>query len=180
MKKKKRNFDARFWSGTKKHSVPGLLEAFFQFNDLAIVKEALSAMMQCSVEKNARIKDYPSEVFHLHQSLRSLVRAGRVIGEKAGEWTLHPPAESHAPAPGMGLLSEEEYREPLRVFRKAFKACRAGEFDDFLASVVYFSLGDAAVGEEQRLIRPYLHLAKMLDAAYLIVQRGMKRKEDAS
>lgn len=49
MKKKKTDFEARFWSGTRKHSVVDLLETFFQFNSLAEVKETLSMMMQCSV-----------------------------------------------------------------------------------------------------------------------------------
>lgn len=76
MKKKKTDFEARFWSGTRKHSVAGLLAAFFQFNDLAVVKESLSAMVQCSVRRKARFGECPEEVFHLYLSLRSLVRAG--------------------------------------------------------------------------------------------------------
>jgi len=57
MKKKKTDFEAGFWSGSSNHSVLGLLEAFFQFSDLAIVKEALTAMMQCSVRKNPGSKN---------------------------------------------------------------------------------------------------------------------------
>ncbi len=83
MKKKKTDFEARFWSGTRKHSVTELLASFFQFNDLAVVKEALGAMVQCSVRRKARLRECPQEVFHLYLSLRSLVRAGQVMAGKS-------------------------------------------------------------------------------------------------
>lgn len=176
MKKKKRNFDARFWSGTKKHSAPELLETFFQFNDLAMIKEALSTMVQCSVRKKARITDHPAEVFHLYQSLRSLVRAGHVIGKASAKWTASPPPEADASKCLMTSLSEEEYRNPVPVFRSVFKACSREELEDFLATVTYFSLGKVRCREEKITV-PYIQLTKMLDAACLLTERGLTKQE---
>lgn len=177
MKKKKTDFGARFWSGTRKHSAAGLLEAFFQFNDPAEVKETLSAMVQCSVKKNARIREDPAEVFHLYQSLRSLVRACRLIGKKAKKRSFKIDSETHVPRTMTGSLSAEEYRDPVRVFRRAFRACSVEEYDEFLSLVVYFSLGDHRCDQEKKIVIPYIQLMKMLDAAWLITERASTQKE---
>lgn len=176
MKKKKTDFEARFWSGTRKHSVVDLLETFFQFNSLAEVKETLSMMMQCSVQKNARITKDPAEVFHLYLSLRSLVRAARLIGkqEKKGSFTIS--LDPNFPKTVTGSLSEEEYRDPVRVFQNAFKTCILEEFDGFLSAMVYFSSGNSRCDEEKKIIIPYLQLSKMLDAAWLTVERATAGK----
>lgn len=176
MKKKKTDFGARFWSGTRKHSAVGLLETFFQFNDLAGVKETLSVMVQCSVQKNVRIREDPAEVFHLYQSLRSLVRAARLIGKKAKKGRFKAASETNVPKIMTGSLPAEEYRDPVRVFRNAFKACSLEEYDEFLSAVVYFSLGKSGYEEERRIIIPYIRLTKMLDAAWLIVERASTEK----
>lgn len=175
MKKKKRDFGAGFWSGTRKHSAVGLLETFFQFYNLAVVKDSLSTMVQYSVQKNTRICGHPEEIFHLHQSLRSLVLAGHVIGKLAEKGMFRAAPETHPPMPP-GSLSAEEYHDPVRVFRKAFRACRPAEFEYFLSAVVYFSLGNSGYEEERRIIFPYLRLIKMLDAAWLIVERASSGK----
>lgn len=171
MMKKKRNFDARFWSGSRKHSAIELFETFFQFNDPTIVKEALSTMMQYSVRKKARITDHPAEVFHLYLSLRSLVKAGHVIGKKSGKGMACILSREHALPLLTGSLSEEEFRDPVSVFRKAFKACSRQEYECFLSTMVYFSLGNSGCDQEKGIIRPYLHLVKMLEAAWLIRER---------
>jgi hypothetical protein len=170
MKKKKRDFGARFWSGTRKHSAVGLLETFFQFYNLAVVKESLSTMVQYSVQKNTRICGHPEEIFHLHQSLRSLVLAACLIGKQAEKGMFRAAPETH-PAMPTGSLSATEYRDPVRVFRKAFRACRPADFEYFLSAVVYFSLDHSRVEEEGKIVIPYLQLMKILDAAWLIVER---------
>lgn len=176
MKNKKTDFEARFWSGARKHSAVGLLETFFQFNSLAEVKETLSMMVQCSVQKNVRITKDSAEVFHLYQSLRSLVRAGRLIGGKAKKGRFKVPSESGSPKAIMGSLSTEEYSNPAKVFRHAFKTCTLQEYDDFLSTVAYFSLADVRYEEEGSIIIPHLRLVKILDAAWLIAERASTEK----
>lgn len=172
MKNKKTDFETRFWSGTRKHSAIGLLEAFFQFNDLGEVKETLSMMLQCSVQPKVRIRKEPAEIFHLYQSLRSLVRAGRLIGGKAKKEMFS--ASENIPLIIPNSLSKEEYQNPVRVFRNAFKVCSLKEYDEFLSTMVYFSLGNSRCDQENRIVIPYIQLVKMLDAAWLIVERNSK------
>lgn len=171
MKKKKTDFESRFWSGTRKHSTVGLLEVFFQFNNLAEVKQMLNTMMHHSVQKKTKIRKEPAELFQLYLSLRSLVRASYLISKKAKKGKLKVPSEIHFSKTMTDSLSEQEYREPVRVFRSAFKICSLQDFDEFLSAVVYFSLGNSGCDEEMRIIIPYLQITKLLDAAWLIVER---------
>ena len=172
MKKKKTDFESRFWSGTRKHSATGLLEAFFQFNNLTEVKETLTIMVQCSVQKKTRIIKNPAEVFHLYLSLRSLVRASFLISKKAKKETFKVRNKNHSQNPTS--LSAEEYQNPEQLFRSAFTICSVQDFDAFLSAMVYFSLGSSTCDEEQKIIIPYLQLMKMLDVAWLIVERTSK------
>lgn len=172
MKNKKADFESRFWSGTRKHSATGLLEAFFQFNNLTEVKETLTIMVQCSVQKQTRIRKDPAEVFHLYLSLRSLVRVSFLISKKAKKTKFKVPLEN--PSQNLTSLSAEECQHPVQIFRSAFAICSLRDFDGFLSAMVYFSLGNSKCDQEQRIIIPYLQLMKMLDAAWLIVERTSK------
>ncbi len=170
MKKKKTDLESRFWSGRSKHSSASLLEAFFQFHDLATARERLNRMMACAFQGKVLISEDPSVIFHFHQSLRSFILAGYRLRKKSGKWIVQT-LPGQGSALGLGSLSEEEYRDPVLVFRKAFQEYRPAQFLDFLADVVYFSLGTFNHVPEGNIVGPYLHLCKMLDAARLIVER---------
>lgn len=178
MKKNSIDLESRCWSGRKKHSPLPLMEVFLQFHDLMTAKERINRIMQYAVQGNTRIREDPSVVFHFHQSLRSFLRAGWCLRKKPGKWMVHALPEPGSPLV-QGSLSEEEYRDPGWVFRKAFKEYRLEEFEEFLSEVVYFSLGTFNNVPERDIIGPYLHLVKMLDAAWLILERrSLKNNRD--
>ncbi len=170
MKKNSIDFESRFWSGRQKHSPLPLMEVFFQFHDPVTAKERLNRIMKYASQKKTRIPEDPSVVFHFHQSLRSFLRAGWCLRKKPGKWIGEGVPEHSSPVM-QGSLSEEEYRDPVQVFRKAFKEYRLEELEEFLSDVVYFSLGTFNHVPERNIIGPYLHLIKMLDAAWLILER---------
>ncbi|WP_051349440.1 hypothetical protein [Chryseobacterium gregarium] len=175
MKKNSIDLESRFWSGRNKHSPLLVLELFFQFHDLATAKERLNLIMQYAVQGKTRIPEDPSVVFHFHQSMRSFLRAGWCLRKKAGKWIGESVPEHSSPVM-YGSLSEQEYRDPVRVFRKAFKEYCLGDFEEFLSDVVYFSLGTFNNVPERDILGPYLHLIKMLDAAWLITERRNSNK----
>ncbi len=177
MKKKKTDLESRFWSGRSNLSPVSLLEAFFQFHDLAAAKERLNRMMAYAVQGKVRISEDPSVIFHFHQSLRSFILAGYGLRKKSGKWSVST-LPGQGSALGLGSLSEEEYRDPVLVFRKAFQEYRPAQFLDFLADVVYFSLGTFNNVPQGNIVGPYLHLCKMLDAARLIVERRVQEGKD--
>lgn len=175
MKKNSIDFESRFWCGRKKHSALSLMEVFFQFHDLVTAKKHLNLIMQYAAQRKTRIPEDPSVVFYFHQSLRSFIRAGYSLRNKRGKW-LVPELSEHKNPMLQGSLSEKEYRDPANVFRKAFKKYRLNEFEEFLSEVVYFSFGTFNNVPERNIVDPYLHLIKMLDAAWLILERENNKK----
>ena len=173
MKKIKTHFDRQFRAG-KKHSGLQLMENFFQFNELDVSKEMLSNIMNYAVKRNSWIHEDPAVIFRFHQSMRSLIRAGYLIMLKERKWTVDSQPEKISPWV-LGLLSEKEYRNPLLVFKKAFRAYSIKEFDYFMSGIVYFSMGVYENLPERNIVMPYIHTVKMLDAAHLILQRRREK-----
>ncbi|WP_276878160.1 hypothetical protein [Chryseobacterium joostei] len=174
MKKSRTNFDLRF-RAEKKHSGLQLMETFFQFNELDVSKERLSNMMNYAVKRNSWINEDPAVIFQFHQSIRLLIRAGYLIMLKESKWVVYAGPEKVSPLV-LGLLSEKEYRNPLLVFKKAFREYSLKEFDYFMSGIVYFSMGVYENLPERNIVMPYIHTVKMLDAAHLILQRRREKK----
>jgi len=173
MKKNRTDFTSRLGKGRKKHCGLQQIETFFQLNDLAASKELLNNIMNYAVKRNSWIKEDPSVIFHFHQAMRSFIRAGYLIMLKEKKWVLNTQLEEVSPLI-LGLLSEKEYQNPLLVFKKAFREYSIKEFDYFISGMVYFSLGIYDHLPERNMISPYIHLTKMLDAAYLLLERRVK------
>ncbi|MEJ5102752.1 hypothetical protein [Chryseobacterium sp. MYb328] len=174
MKKIKTHFDTRFRADNK-HSGLQLMENFFHFNELDDSKEMLSNIMNYAVKRNSWINEDPAVIFQFHQSMRSLIRAGYLMMLKERKWTVDTQSEKISPWV-LGLLSEKEYRNPLLVFKKAFREYSLREFDYFLSGIVYFSMGVYENLPERNIVMPYIHTVKMLDAAHLIIQRRREKK----
>ncbi|PWN72145.1 hypothetical protein C1631_005970 [Chryseobacterium phosphatilyticum] len=174
MKKIQTGFAPRF-QANKKHSGLQLMENFFHFNELDVSKEMLSNLMNYAVKRNSWIHEDPAVIFQFHQSMRSLIRAGYLMMLKERKWTVDTQPEKISPWV-FGLLSEKEYRNPLLVFKKAFREYTLREFDYFLSGIVYFSMGVYENLPERNIVMPYIHTVKMLDAAHLIIQRKREKK----
>lgn len=170
MKKNRTDFQSCIGKDRKKHSGVQLMETFFQLNDLAATKELLNTIMNYAVKRNSWIKEDPSVIYHFHQAMRSFMRAGYFIMLKEKKLAVNTQWEDVSPQ-ALGLLSEKEYQNPMLVFKKAFKEYSIKEFDYFISGMVYFSLGIYDNLPERNMISPYIHLTKMLDAAYLIIER---------
>lgn len=150
------------------------METFFRFNDLETSKKKLNSIMNHAIKRNSRINEDPSVIYHFHQCMQSFVQAGYLMALKEKKQTFNIHVEEIYP-PFLGLLSEKEYQNPLLVFKKAFREYSVQEFNYFLSGMVYFSLRVYHNLPERNIISPYLHLTKMLDAAYLILERRGKQ-----
>lgn len=173
MKKIGTDLQLRLGKGRRKHCGLQQMETFFQLNDLTTSKERLNNVMNYAVKRNSWIREDPSVIFHFHQAIRSFIRAGYLIALKEKKRTVNTQWEKISPLV-LGLLSEKEYQNPLLVFRKAFREYSVKEFDYFISGMVYFSMGIYDNLPERNMISPYIHLIKMLDAAYLILERKGK------
>lgn len=127
-------------------------------------------------KKKTLINEDSSTIFHFHQALRSFVRACYAIRLKETTWEMSINPENHSPLM-QASLSDEEYLNPTLVFRKAFGEYSVKDFDYYIAITVYFSMGVFKNAEESKLISPYIHLTKMLDAAHIIRERRMQKNQ---
>lgn len=173
MKKIRTNLKSQLGKDRKKHCGLKPMETFFQLNDLTTTKELLNIIMSYALKRNSWIKEDPSVIYHFHQAMRSFVRAGYFLILKEKKRKVNTQLKDISPL-ALGLLTEKEYHNPLLVFKKAFKEYSIKEFDYFISGMVYFSLGIYDNLPERNMINPYIHLIKMLDAAYLIIERKGK------
>lgn len=173
MKKNRTDLQSRLGKGRKKHYELQQMETFFQLNDLVATKELLNTIMSYALKRNSWIKEEPSVIYHFHQAMQSFIRAGYFLMLKEKKLFINTQLENISPLV-LGLFTEKEYQNPLLVFKKAFKEYSVKEFDYFISGMVYFSLGIYDKLPERNMINPYIHLIKMLDAAYLIVERKGK------
>ncbi|MDQ1096610.1 MULTISPECIES: hypothetical protein [Chryseobacterium] len=180
MKKETSDLQSRLKPSPKKHSSLKMMEHFFQSVDLNTAKDLLNTIMQYAVQKRDWINEDLSVMVHFHQSMRSFIRAGYFMRMKAKKWMLINSTETSSPLM-QGFLSDSEYQNPLLVFHSAFIDYRVKEFDYFLCGMVYFSLGAYRCGPEKNMVGPYIHLMKMLDAGFIILERRkafLESKED--
>ncbi|WP_419869844.1 hypothetical protein [Chryseobacterium sp. CT-SW4] len=173
MKKNKTEFQSRFGKDNLKPCGLQQMETYFLLNDLTASKELLNNIMHYAVDRSSRIKEEPSVIFHFHQAIRSFIRAGYLLALEKKKWTANTQLEEVSPL-AFGLLSEKEYQNPLLVFKKAFQEYSVREFDYFISGMVYLSLGIYGHLPERNMVSPYIHLIKMLDAGYLIMERNGK------
>jgi len=176
LKNKRIDFEARFWSGSRKHSGIKIIESFFHFNDLVIAKQMLNNIMIYAGKKKNAINEDSSAIFHFHQALRSFVRACYAIRLKEWTWEINSNPEKRSPLM-QASLSDEEYLNPILVFQNAFEEYSIKDFDYYITTAVYFSMGVFKNAEESSLINPFINLTKMLDAAHLILERRNQKKQ---
>ncbi|PQA89942.1 hypothetical protein B0A69_21545 [Chryseobacterium shigense] len=174
MKKNRKDLHSRLGKDRKKYCGIPLMENHFKLNDLTASKELLNDIISYAVKRNSWIKEHPSIILHFQQAMRSFIRAGYLIKFQEKKRTTTTQLEDVSPLV-LGLLSEKEYQNPLLVFKKAFREYSIKEFDYFISGMVYFSLGIYNNLPERNIISPYIHLTKMLDAAYLILERRGKK-----
>lgn len=128
-----------------------------------------------SGKKKSVIAEDSSAIFHFHQALRSLVRACYLLLRKEKRLKINEPPQNYSPL-SQGSLSDGEFVNPILVFQNAFGEYSIKDFDYYISVAVYFSLGNYSHTSESKIFVPYLHLCKMLDASYLIMERAIKKK----
>ncbi|QBA19710.1 hypothetical protein EU348_00420 [Chryseobacterium indologenes] len=153
------------------------IETFFQTYDLVTAKQMLSSIMQYAVNGKDWLKKDPSVILQFHQSLRNFIREGYMIGKKTNKWQVIAAPDISSPMM-KGSLSDKEFENPLLVFKRAFKEYSIKEFEYFISGIVYFSQQMYRYGPEGNLISPYIHLSKMLDATYLMLERGVQKSNN--
>ena len=140
------------------------------------VKRKLSDVMTYSTRCEVLMKEDPSLIFHFYLCMRSFIRASYVLQLKPSKWKLNDPPNCTSQLM-QGSLSSEEYKNPVLVFQNAFKEFSLKSFEHFITEVVYFSLGAYSDEPEAHIIAQFIQLSKMLDAAQLLQERGIEKRD---
>ncbi len=126
LKNKRIDFEARFWSGSRKHSGIKLLESFFHFNDLVTAKQMLNKIMIYAGKKKAAINEDSSAIFHFHQALRSFVRACYAIRLKETTGKMNSNPESFSPLMQASLFGGGISKSKPWYFKKLLQNTASG------------------------------------------------------
>ena len=170
MKKKKIDFEARFWASYSETCPLRVIDELFKSDTLSETKDRLYELMHFAVKPEVFLQRDPSLVLHFYVSLKSFLRAAYVLNLKSKKVKLNEPPDyvSHVM---QGSLYDDEYTDPFFVFERAFENYSLQQFEDFLTEVTYYALAPYIDHPKGNIISPFLHLQKMLDAARIIKER---------
>jgi len=154
----------------QKHSGLRLVKKFFRDYDLVSAKNTLSHITSSAVDRHTRIRPEPSAVLDFYLSVKSFIRGCYLLQFRHKKWLLSKPQEVVSRLM-LGSLSEQEYAYPFRVFKNAFREYDITDFDRFIAEVSYFSLGVYDGQPDGNVVAPFIHLNKMLDASWVVLER---------
>jgi len=177
MKKTKILLDASPWAGSGIDDPYSLLGALFDLSHLEYFKEILNEMMfHISTSKSISEK-HAGTAITMYTAFHSLLRTSYILNRK--KYKLVEPADE-AKHLSLGSLTKHEYQNPFIVFENAFARHSLAEFDSSIYEILYFSMSSHADSPDYDLITPYIHLTKMLDASWLVYQRGIEKKNKSS
>lgn len=170
MKKNKILLDASPWAGTGIKDPITLLGAFFDFAHLDHYKEILNEMMFHIYLPKSISEKHAATPITMYTAFHSLLRTAFVLTHPS--YTLLAPPKKEAKNLCLGSMTKEEYENPLIVYQRAFEHHSLEEFDLALYEILYFSMCSHFDSPESDLLSPYIFITKILDASWLVYQRG--------
>lgn len=173
-KKNKMSLESEFWAGSEIENPFELIDAFFDFAQIDSYKEKLNEMMMYMHNKEIYKQAYPGQIFIIYKAFHSLIRAGYRLRGMNKKWIINAPSDS-LPRPCLGMLSAEEFADPLIVFHTAFTKQTLDQYEFFICELVHLSLSPHIDSCGKDLMSPFIYLTKMLEAAQLIQKRGTEK-----
>lgn len=172
----KTSFETNFWIRHETESPFEEIDAFFQSNDLDNYKHLLGEVMMHLRKEEVYQPKYPGVVFAFYTSVRSLLKACYCLQFGSTKWKVAALSGCNSVL-HQASLTKEEYHEPCLVFRKAFAVKTLDDFEAFFSEAVELALSPYTDDGYWDAMAFYIHLVKMLDAAWLIRERGIEKIE---
>ncbi|SEM65052.1 hypothetical protein SAMN05421856_10573 [Chryseobacterium taichungense] len=177
MKNNKISLETHFWSGQEVENPFEFIEVFFEYGNLDYYKETLNQFLFHTEQQKLYEKGYPGQIFILYTAFRSFLKACFKLRSKSEKWKVRKALEKRSILEQASLTSEE-YQNPFVVFQNAFIDTAFEEYEFFLCEITHLSLSPFGEEFDYDLITPFIHLTKMLDAAQIIRERGIKKIKD--
>lgn len=177
MKNNKIYLETSFWSGQEVENPFKFLEVFFEYGNLDYYKETLNQFLFHTNKTTVYETGYPGQIFILYTAFRSFLKACFRLKSKNKKWKTRKAPEKWSIFE-QASLTTDEYQNPFVVFQNAFIDTSLEEYEFFLCEIVHLSLSPCGEEFDYDLITPFIHLTKMLDAAQVLSERGIKRIKD--
>lgn len=174
MKKIKISMETNFWATYEIEDPFELIRAFFNYCTVDSYKNTLSEIMLFVYKAEVCSKERPGDVFDFHTAVKSFIRACYLLTFKVKKWSVEEPPEEWQRI-SQASLNKEEYENPFLVFEKAFECKTLDEYEFFLNEIVHVSLSPYREEFDYDLITPHIYLFKMLDAAQVMSERGVRK-----
>lgn len=174
MKKNKISLETSFWAGREIESPFDLICDFFDYCTVDSYKNTLSEIMLYINQTEVCQKNHPGNIFDFHTAVKSFIRASYLLVSKSKQYKVKK-APKQWSIICQASLSSEEYQNPFLAFEKAFEYKTLEDYEFFLHEIVHVSLSPFKEEFDYDLISPHIHLVKMLDAAQVISERGVKK-----
>lgn len=175
MRKIKILLDASPWAGSRINEPYDLLGAFFDFAHLDQSKEILNEMIFYSSLPKSISEMHDSTAITMYTAFHSLLRTAYVLNQTP--YTLIEQPIEDVKHLNLGSLNKEEFINPFIVFQNAFDRHSLEDFDVALYEMLYFSMSVHFDSPDSDLLSPYIHITKILDASWLVYQRGIKKNK---
>ncbi|BFM45146.1 hypothetical protein CFS9_37870 [Flavobacterium sp. CFS9] len=174
MNKNTISFETSSWAGEVSGNPIKAVEAFFAFADLDYYKQNLTEVVVYSYKSEVYEANNPSNAFVFYTAMNNFLKLCYCLQEKSKKWkvTASLPSEMFSP---LSSLTKEEYDNPFIVFQKAFNEKTLEEFESFLCLMLELSMSPNPTDPYSDLTTPYIYLIKMLDAVYLMKERGIEK-----
>lgn len=174
MNKNTISFETSSWAGEVSGNPIKAVEAFFAFADLDYYKQNLTEAVLYSYKSEVYEANNPSNAFVFYTAMNNFLKLCYCLQEKSKKWrvTASLPGETVSP---LSSLTKEEYDDPFTVFQKAFNEKTLEEFECFLCLILELSMSPSPADPYSDLTTPYIYIIKMLDAVYLIKERGIEK-----
>lgn len=174
MKTRKTSFETNFWIRREGDSPFKVIDDFFQSDDLDNYKCLLGEVIISLRKEEVHNCNDPGSVFSFYVALRSLLSACYCLQFPSKKWKVVAASGCRSQL-HQASLSRKEYDDPCMVFRNAFATKSLGEFEAFFGEAVELALSHHTDDGYWDVMTFYIHLVKMLDAAWLIKERGIEK-----
>ncbi|MGJ7033419.1 hypothetical protein [Niabella hirudinis] len=154
----------------------------FDFADIGAFRKTIRQVLLSAAGNKVHKKSEPTHVLCMFRAIRSVMLAAhrlyrqgntcvlqiepgqfaqkRLYARPDGRWA----AWAYLPK----NLSTKEYRDPYRVFRHFFKYQTLAQWQQSMAQMLDYALASNTGHEDLNLLKLYLHLTRLMEAAHLI------------
>lgn len=180
--KNKDPFKTRCWAGLAVTDPCQVFAECFQFADIGSFRKTIRQVLLSAAKNKVHQKEEPASVLDLFKVVTSVMLAARELCRQKKRSGLQLQPEQFTdkrlyarPDAGCAAweylpkhLSAKEYQNPYAVFYRFFRYQNAKQWQQSMEHILTYALSNCSEDIELNLLKLYLHLIRLMEAAHLI------------